>query len=281
MNLDPGDLGAGDQLANLRAVREGTRVFSAYRLRDDTRTWIITEADRSATPSCFQRSTDCDGPTQTSTTSHSAAGRAGGSWRTICGDGERARSVRRYAFNDVERCLAGRCTRDVVLVRAVRVCATSSRSQSSGSHAPKALRSQPPALRPRSARCTTSFSAQTVGFGAKASADRFPFGFRARLILATRAGTSTAAMMSADSGGRTSRAAAAHCWRCCCSRTSASGTRQRKFSWGLTSTCPAYLYRSGSVARSTATWSYNPRRSDGQASVQPAAPATCTYATPS
>jgi hypothetical protein len=49
MNLDPGDLGAEDQLANLRAVRDGTRVFSAYRLRDDTRIWIITEADRSVT----------------------------------------------------------------------------------------------------------------------------------------------------------------------------------------------------------------------------------------
>ena len=49
MNLDPGSLGAEDQLANLRAVREGTRVFSAYELRDGTRIWIITEADRSAT----------------------------------------------------------------------------------------------------------------------------------------------------------------------------------------------------------------------------------------
>jgi hypothetical protein len=37
MNLDPGALGAEDQLHNLQAVREGTRVFSAYRLRDDTR----------------------------------------------------------------------------------------------------------------------------------------------------------------------------------------------------------------------------------------------------
>jgi hypothetical protein len=32
-----------------RAVREGTRVFSAYELLDGTRIWIITEADRSAT----------------------------------------------------------------------------------------------------------------------------------------------------------------------------------------------------------------------------------------
>jgi hypothetical protein len=49
MNLDPGSLGAEDQLQNLRGVREGTRVFSAYELRDGTRIWIITEADRSVT----------------------------------------------------------------------------------------------------------------------------------------------------------------------------------------------------------------------------------------
>jgi hypothetical protein len=49
VNLDPGVLGAEDQLQNLRAVREGTRVFSAYELRDGTRIWIITEADRAVT----------------------------------------------------------------------------------------------------------------------------------------------------------------------------------------------------------------------------------------
>jgi len=49
MNLDPGVLNAEDQLANLQAVREGTRVFSAYELSDGTRIWIITEADRSVT----------------------------------------------------------------------------------------------------------------------------------------------------------------------------------------------------------------------------------------
>jgi len=49
MNLDPGALGADDQLANLWAAREGTRVFSAYELRDGTRIWIIAEADRSVT----------------------------------------------------------------------------------------------------------------------------------------------------------------------------------------------------------------------------------------
>jgi hypothetical protein len=49
MNLDPGSLGVEDQLRNLRAVRDGTRVFSAYELRDGTRIWIITEANRSMT----------------------------------------------------------------------------------------------------------------------------------------------------------------------------------------------------------------------------------------
>jgi hypothetical protein len=49
MNLNPGVLSAEDQLANLRAVRKGTRVFSAYELLDGTRIWIITEADRSVT----------------------------------------------------------------------------------------------------------------------------------------------------------------------------------------------------------------------------------------
>jgi hypothetical protein len=45
----PGSLGAEDHLANLRAVRQGTRVFSAYELQDGTRIWIITEAGRSVT----------------------------------------------------------------------------------------------------------------------------------------------------------------------------------------------------------------------------------------
>jgi hypothetical protein len=49
MNLDQGSLGADHQLENLRAVREVTRAFSAFELRDGTRTWIITEAGRSVT----------------------------------------------------------------------------------------------------------------------------------------------------------------------------------------------------------------------------------------
>jgi hypothetical protein len=47
MNLTRGALGADDQTQNLRAVREGRQVFSAYDLRDGTRICIITEADRS------------------------------------------------------------------------------------------------------------------------------------------------------------------------------------------------------------------------------------------
>jgi hypothetical protein len=49
LSLAPGSLGADDQLQNVRAVREGTRVFSAYELVDGTRIWIITKADRSMT----------------------------------------------------------------------------------------------------------------------------------------------------------------------------------------------------------------------------------------
>jgi hypothetical protein len=47
--LDPGVLGANDQVANRRAVEHGGRILSAYLLADGTRIWIITEADRSAT----------------------------------------------------------------------------------------------------------------------------------------------------------------------------------------------------------------------------------------
>jgi len=41
---------AGDRRANDRALIDGTRLLSAYVLRDGrTRIWIITEADRTAT----------------------------------------------------------------------------------------------------------------------------------------------------------------------------------------------------------------------------------------
>ncbi|MDP9121242.1 MAG: hypothetical protein M3O15_07720 [Acidobacteriota bacterium] len=40
----PGDAGAND-----RACEEGDRLLSAYRLRDGTKIWVITEGDRSST----------------------------------------------------------------------------------------------------------------------------------------------------------------------------------------------------------------------------------------
>ncbi len=38
-----------DIRANEQALKQGTRLLSAYQLRDDTTIWIITEADRSST----------------------------------------------------------------------------------------------------------------------------------------------------------------------------------------------------------------------------------------
>ena len=47
---DWGAVCAEDQALNDRAVQDGTRILSAYFLADgQTRIWIITEADRSAT----------------------------------------------------------------------------------------------------------------------------------------------------------------------------------------------------------------------------------------
>lgn len=46
---DFGDLGEEDRAANQRAIVEGTRVFSAYRLVTGVKVWVITEADRSST----------------------------------------------------------------------------------------------------------------------------------------------------------------------------------------------------------------------------------------
>jgi hypothetical protein len=46
---DWGDLCDEDRQANDEAVREGSRVLSAYRLSDGTKIWIITEHDRSVT----------------------------------------------------------------------------------------------------------------------------------------------------------------------------------------------------------------------------------------
>ena len=46
---DWGDLDAHDRRQNEQALRHGGRLFSAYRLGDGTRVWVITEGDRSAT----------------------------------------------------------------------------------------------------------------------------------------------------------------------------------------------------------------------------------------
>ncbi len=46
---DWGELGQDDKAENESSLRDGLRILSAYRLADDTRIWIITEADRSAT----------------------------------------------------------------------------------------------------------------------------------------------------------------------------------------------------------------------------------------
>jgi hypothetical protein len=46
---DWGDLDRDDMLANAAALKEGTRLLSAYHLKDGEKIWIITEADRSAT----------------------------------------------------------------------------------------------------------------------------------------------------------------------------------------------------------------------------------------
>lgn len=47
---DWGDLYSEDREANDAAVKNGDRIFSAYKI-DDAKIWIITEADRSS--SCF------------------------------------------------------------------------------------------------------------------------------------------------------------------------------------------------------------------------------------
>jgi hypothetical protein len=44
-----GDVDEHDKAENEFSVEHGFRILSAYRLADDTRIWIITEADRSVT----------------------------------------------------------------------------------------------------------------------------------------------------------------------------------------------------------------------------------------
>ena len=46
---DWGELDEEDRRENELSVREGFRILSAYNLKDGTKIWIITEADRSST----------------------------------------------------------------------------------------------------------------------------------------------------------------------------------------------------------------------------------------
>ena len=49
VNHDWGDVSDEDKQENDFSVTHGFRILSAYQLKDSTRIWIITEADRSAT----------------------------------------------------------------------------------------------------------------------------------------------------------------------------------------------------------------------------------------
>jgi hypothetical protein len=46
---DWGDLESADKAENERSIEDEARILSAYNLRDGTRIYVITEADRSAT----------------------------------------------------------------------------------------------------------------------------------------------------------------------------------------------------------------------------------------
>lgn len=46
---DWSDMDKEDQQANRQTLKEGSRVFSSYRFSDNTKIWVITEADRSST----------------------------------------------------------------------------------------------------------------------------------------------------------------------------------------------------------------------------------------
>lgn len=46
---DWADMDAEDQALNRQAIADGTRIFSAYRITEGKRVWLITEADRAAT----------------------------------------------------------------------------------------------------------------------------------------------------------------------------------------------------------------------------------------
>ena len=44
-----GDICEEDRKANERAIIDGSRILSAYQLRNEVRIWIVTESDRSVT----------------------------------------------------------------------------------------------------------------------------------------------------------------------------------------------------------------------------------------
>jgi hypothetical protein len=46
---DWGELDDDDRCENERSLRDGCRLLSAYLLRNGTKIWVITEADRSST----------------------------------------------------------------------------------------------------------------------------------------------------------------------------------------------------------------------------------------
>ncbi|MFH0796985.1 MAG: hypothetical protein V2A65_08025 [Candidatus Omnitrophota bacterium] len=50
---DWGELGQEDKTANDQALKDGDRLFSAYKSEGQPKVWIITEADRSATTVLF------------------------------------------------------------------------------------------------------------------------------------------------------------------------------------------------------------------------------------
>jgi hypothetical protein len=46
---DWGDVSEGDCQANDQALKDGSRLLSAYQTKTGTRLWVVTEADRSST----------------------------------------------------------------------------------------------------------------------------------------------------------------------------------------------------------------------------------------
>jgi hypothetical protein len=46
---DWGDVSEGDRQANDEAIKDSSRLLSAYQTKTGTRLWVITEADRSST----------------------------------------------------------------------------------------------------------------------------------------------------------------------------------------------------------------------------------------